>query len=211
MADVIRWEKEVEVKEHLLFPTIIHEFDLGLDRYEESNMINYIEQGREDVDLYQTCDDLHVLSFFSTFRDNILSINKTILTSLGYEYEGLTITNMWGNIMRGGANHPPHTHSNNFLSGVYYLKAEGDTAPIQFFDPRVQSGVLVPRRKTNNKYNSSMMQFNSVTGKGFIFPSWLQHWVKTNEEERISVSWNILVNGHYGEPKTLQNAYIQKK
>ena len=55
------------------------------------------------------------------------------------------------------------------------------------------------------------MQFNSVTGKGFIFPSWLQHWVKTNEEERISVSWNILVNGHYGEPKTLQNAYIQKK
>ena len=33
MAEVIRWEKEVEVKEHLLFPTIIHEFDLGLDRY----------------------------------------------------------------------------------------------------------------------------------------------------------------------------------
>ena len=208
MADVIRWEKEVEVKEHLLFPTIIHEFDLGLDRYEESNMINYIEQGREDVDLYQTCDDLHVLSFFSTFRDNILSINKTILTSLGYEYEGLTITNMWGNIMRGGANHPPHTHSNNFLSGVYYLKAEGDTAPIQFFDPRVQSGVLVPRRKTNNKYNSSMMQFNSVTGKGFIFPSWLQHWVPPTEDERISVSWNIIVRGEYGEDNTLQNAHI---
>jgi uncharacterized protein (TIGR02466 family) len=198
----------VDVKSHELFPTVIHEFDLRLDFYEQTNMISFIEQGREDVDLYQTCDDLQILSFFSTFRDNILSINETVLTNLGYEYEGLTITNMWGNIMRAGANHPPHTHSNNFLSGVYYLKAEGDTAPIQFFDPRVQSGVLVPRRKSNNKYNSSMMQFNSVTGKGFIFPSWLQHWVKTNKSERISVSWNIQVKGHYGELHTLQNAHI---
>ena len=218
MADVIRWEKEVEVKEHLLFPTIIHEFDLGLDRYEESNMINYIEQGREDVDLYQTCDDLHVLSFFSTFRDNILSINKTILTSLGYEYEGLTITNMWGNIMRGGANHPPHTHSNNFLSGVYYLKTEidkeayfGDTAPIEFFDPRPQASIFIPRRLKNNFYNSHKVQFDSTQNRGFIFPSWLQHWVGPNHYTRISISWNIQVNGHYGEPRTLQNAYIKKE
>ena len=198
----------VDVKSHELFPTVIHEFDLRLDFYEQTNMISFIEQGRKDVDLYQTCDDLQILSFFSTFRNNILSINETVLTSLGYEYEGLTITNMWGNIMRAGANHPPHTHSNNFLSGVYYLKAEGDTSPIQFFDPRVQSGVLVPRRKSNNKYNSSMMQFNSVTGKGFIFPSWLQHWVPSNTDERVTISWNVVVRGNYGEPHTLQNVRI---
>ncbi len=202
----------VNVKKHEIFPTLVHEFKLKLSNYELSNMVHYIENGDDgEKGLYQTADDLHVLSFFKSFSGNILNLNREILDDLGYDYEGITITNMWGNIMSGGANHPPHTHSNNFLSGVYYLRAEGDTAPIQFFDPRVQSSILVPKRKTNTIYNSNMMQFNSITGVGFVFPSWLQHWVRTNETERISLSWNIQVNGHYGEPHTLQNAYIKEK
>ena len=200
------------IKKHEIFPTLVHEFDIKLSSYELSNMVYYIENGDDGKKgLYQTADDLHVLSFFKSIRENILDLNREILDDLGYDYEGIIITNMWGNIMRAGGYFPPHTHSNNFLSGVYYLSAEGDTAPIQFFDPRVQSSIQVPRRKTNTIYNSSMMQFDSVTGKGFIFPSWLQHWVRTNETERMSLSWNIQVNGHYGEPHTLQNAYIKEK
>ena len=53
-----------------------------------------------------------------------------------------------------------------------------------------------------------MMQYNATEGKGYIFPSWLSHWVPTTEDKRISVSWNILVRGEYGEPNTLQNAHI---
>ena len=53
-----------------------------------------------------------------------------------------------------------------------------------------------------------MIQFDSVKGSGFIFPAWLQHWVPATHHERISVSWNVLVRGYYGEPKTFQNAYI---
>ena len=53
-----------------------------------------------------------------------------------------------------------------------------------------------------------MLQFNSVTGMGFIFPAWLMHWVPATQDERISISWNILVRGNYGEANTLQNAYI---
>ena len=52
------------------------------------------------------------------------------------------------------------------------------------------------------------MQFQAITNVGYVFPSWLQHWVPPTEEERISISWNIQVKGYYGEPKTLQNAYI---
>ena len=54
---------------------------------------------------------------------------------LKYEYDKIEITNMWANKMQNGDVHPPHTHSNNFLSGVYYLKSN-NTAPIQFFDPK---------------------------------------------------------------------------
>ena len=34
------------------------------------------------------------------------------------------------------------------------------------------------------------------------------HWVPQTHDERISISWNILVRGNYGEPDTLQNAHI---
>ena len=41
-----------------------------------------------------------------------------------------------------------------------------------------------------------------------VFPAWLQHWVPETRDERISIAWNILVRGEYGEPNTLQNATI---
>ena len=53
-----------------------------------------------------------------------------------------------------------------------------------------------------------MISFDPTENTGLIFPSWLQHWVQTSNGERISISWNILIKGHYGEPRTLQNAYI---
>ena len=53
-----------------------------------------------------------------------------------------------------------------------------------------------------------MGQFNSETGYGVVFPAWLQHWVPETRDERISIAWNILVRGEYGEPNTLQNANI---
>ena len=96
-----------------------------------------------------------------------------------------------------------------FLSGVYYLKTSDYTSPIQFFDPRPQANVLIPRRSPPPIWqNAHMLQFNSVKGMGFIFPAWLMHWVPPTQDERISISWNILVRGNYGEPNTLQNAYI---
>ena len=53
-----------------------------------------------------------------------------------------------------------------------------------------------------------MVEFKSQVNTALIFPSWLMHWVPPTSEDRISISWNILVRGEYGEPNTLQNAYI---
>ena len=53
-----------------------------------------------------------------------------------------------------------------------------------------------------------MVQFDAIEKMGYIFPSWLMHWVPQTLDERISISWNILVRGNYGEPDTLQNAHI---
>ena len=59
-----------------------------------------------------------------------------------------------------------------------------------------------------NWQNGSMLQFDSEQGTGLIFPSWLQHWVPETKDERISIAWNAIVRGKYGEPNTLQNATI---
>ena len=45
-------------------------------------------------------------------------------------------------------------------------------------------------------------------GTGYIFPSWLEHWVPPTKNKRISISWNIILRGDYGMPGTLQNANI---
>ena len=194
------------VKTHECFPTLIHEFKLDL---EHDKMLDYVhDTGESRGQIHQTQDDLHKVQAFKPLIDELVLIHDTIIRKLEYEYDRIEITNMWGNILRYGSIHGPHTHSNNFLSGVYYLHYGENTAPIQFFDPRVQVSILVPRRKRNNWHNSSMIQFDSVKGSGFIFPAWLQHWVPATHHERISVSWNVLVRGYYGEPKTFQNAYI---
>ena len=53
-----------------------------------------------------------------------------------------------------------------------------------------------------------MFQVHSKTGHGVVFPSWLQHWVPSNKGERITISWNVIMRGKYGEDHTLQNADI---
>ena len=195
----------VDVKAIACFPTLVHEFKLDLNH---DKMLDYVYgMNLRTVAAGPEEDDLHKSLIFKPLVDELTKIHELILQNLEYEYDKIEITNMWSNHMYSGDAHPPHTHSNNFLSGVYYLYGGVNSSPIQFFDPRPQATVLRPRNKSNWN-NSSMIQFDAVNGTGLVFPSWLQHWVPSTHHERISVSWNVLVRGHYGEPKTFQNAYI---
>jgi uncharacterized protein (TIGR02466 family) len=194
------------VKLHKCFPTVISEFSYHPDIVLQEQMVDYIKKARKNH-MYHTDDTLHNVPHFIDLRDIILDANKDHLKKLDYKYDHLEITGMWANYLSAGDSHPPHTHSNNFLSGVYYLFTGKNTSPIQFFDPRPQANVLQPRNSPNIM-NSSMVQFDSIRGTGYIFPSWLQHWVPPTSEERISISWNIILRGEYGAPGTLQNAHI---
>ena len=191
----MEYHNMVDVKSFDCFPTIIHSFSLKINH---ESMINNLTFPQED--------ELFLLPNFKPLVDGIVESTTEVLKKLECSYDKIEITNMWANKMQSGESHPPHTHSNNLLSGVYYLKSD-KSAPIQFFDPRPAASVLQPR-SVPNRYNSSMISFDSVEGTGLIFPSWLQHWVPPTKEQRISVSWNILLRGNYGEQGTLQNAYI---
>ena len=187
----------VDVKTHRCFPTSIHEVKLNIDYLDKKQMLLYVKHKGKD-------DDLHCMSFFRPLADKVLEYSKKILKDGGYEFDKIEITNMWGNLLSEGQSHAPHTHSNNILSGVYYLQSG---SPIQFFDPRPAATILKPRN-TPNWDNSGMIQFDSVEDIALFFPSWLMHWVPSTSKERASIAWNIIVRGEYGEPHTLQNAYI---
>ena len=200
----------VDVVSHNLFPTVVHQFTLDISYLDKKQMISYINEGKlKPNGMKQTEDDIHKMSYFKNFKNEIITLNKAILDKLEYEYEDILITSMWGNLLFPSQTHSPHTHSNNFLSGVFYLQSDDLSAGLEFFDPRAQVGVLCPRIKNGNVMNANAVGFDPRENMGLIFPAWLQHWVKTSDsEERMSVSWNTLTKGHYGGPLGKANAYI---
>ena len=196
----------VNVKQHKVFPTIINEIQFDMDEQEHNLVIdelNDMEKFQEDNLIVQTTDDLS--KHIPKFTKSIYKITEKICEKYEYLYDRLEFTGMWANKLKAGDIHPPHTHSNNIFSGVYYL--EGGSQ-IQFFDPRPQASVLHPNLKYTNFDNSGMIGFDAEKGTGLIFPSWLQHCVTKTNKTRISISWNILLRGDYGQPGTLQNSHI---
>ena len=195
----------VDVTQHKVFPTLINEFNYDMDTQEYDLVIDELNdmEKYENELIIQTTDDLS--KHIPKFAKQIFDITKSICEKQSYLYDRLEITSMWANKLVKGDIHPPHTHSNNVFSGVYYLKGG---SPIQFFDPRPQASVLHPNLKYTTFDNSSMIGFDASKGHGLIFPSWLQHWVSTTDTTRISISWNVLLRGQYGQPNTLQNSHI---
>ena len=195
----------VDVIKHSLFPTIINSFEFDMDEKEYNlviNKLNNIKKSREEL-IIQTTDNLFI--DIPKFANSIGIITEKICEDLNYKYESIEMTGMWANKLIKGEVHPPHTHSNNIFSGVYYL--EGGSQ-IQFFDPRPQASVFQTNITKVTQSNASMLAFDSQKGAGLIFPSWLTHWVPVTDKTRISISWNILLRGDYGQPGTLQNSHI---
>ena len=115
---------------------------------------------------------------------------------------------MWSNILKPQETHKPHTHSNNFVSGVYYLQTTNNSPAINFLDPRGQTCVLQPQQKEYTKYNSTRYFMPAMVNRMILFPSWLQHYVPVNDsnEDRISIAFNCMLKGLVGEPTQFQSS-----
>tara|TARA_B100000795_G_scaffold152352_1_gene114156 strand:- start:440 stop:1021 length:582 start_codon:yes stop_codon:yes gene_type:complete len=192
----------VDVIQHKLFPTVVSEFKYDMDSSEHNIVMQELRLSKSNK-VTQTKDYLN--KKIPKFKKKVFEVTEKICSESKYMYDRLEMTGMWANMLKKGESHPPHTHSNNVFSGVYFLETG---APIQFFDPRPQASVLQPNLEYTTFDNSSMMQFSSQRGVGLIFPSWLQHWVPSTDNDRISISWNIILRGDYGQPDTLQNSHI---
>ncbi len=104
------------------------------------------------------------------------------------------ITGCWATVLARGAAHKLHSHPNNYLSGVYYVRTSPGADTINFHDPRRQTSVIRPPVVELTAENTDQVVVRVQEGTLLIFPSFLEHSVDANasDEERISVSFNVM-------------------
>ena len=148
-------------------------------------------QGRH----WQSRNDLQGEQALTEFCAYANAAAAKALESLSAAPAAMQVTGCWFNVQPpGGLPHESHTHPNNFLSGVYYLRAGPGADSIVFHDPRSQTNIIIPRYEAPNAYNSRRATVAIRPGTLILFPAWLSHSVPPNgsDQERVSLSFNMM-------------------
>ena len=101
---------------------------------------------------------------------------------------------MFATVLACGAAHAPHSHPNNFLSGVYHVRTGPGADSLNFHDPRRQAYVIRPPVVELTAENTDQVVVRVRDGTLLLIPSYLGHSVDKNnsQEERISLSFNLM-------------------
>jgi len=185
-----------------MFPTLVWKIQLNAELHDaiDVKILAALERIRHDLPElgpgqgWQSDTTLHELE---EFRDLVAFVNyaaRSILQFLRIGYDAFEITGCWATVLAKGAVHKAHSHPNNFLSGVYYVRTHPGTDTINFHDPRTQTGIIRPPVVELTAENTDQVVVKVKNGTLLIFPAYLQHSVdaNTSEEERISISFNIM-------------------
>ena len=143
---------------------------------------------------WQSAQDLHE---HEALRELVSCIGHCAASVLRFLWIGATeleITGCWATVLARGASHKLHSHPNNFLSGVYYVRTGEGADTINFHDPRRQAGVIRPPVVELTAQNTDQVVVRVSDGTLLLFPSWLEHSVDANrsDDERISISFNLM-------------------
>ena len=189
------------VKDEFIVPQRLPAMQEEIERLYKQRTYNNNWQTSPDLDKEDSS------GAFKWFAKDVSKAAFDVFDTLDYDVDEIEITGMWGNVLRPGEAHQSHTHSNNFLSGVFYLNSDGATG-LTISDPRPAADVLVPRKKKKTQDNSNLLSYKSKQNRLIMFPSWLVHWVPVNKTKRnrISISFNIQVKGQLGERHEFQSA-----
>ena len=185
-----------------MFPTLVWKLQLKADLRAamETRILAALEGIRRDLPRlapgqgWQSEQTLHERE---EFRDLVACVDhaaKGMLRFLRIGHCAFEMTACWANVLAKGAAHRAHSHPNNFLSGVYYVRTGPGTDTINFHDPRNQAGVIRPPVVELTAENTDQVVVRVTNGTLVVFPSYLQHSVdaNTSDGERISISVNLM-------------------
>lgn len=185
-----------------MFPTLVWKILLkaGLRDAIAAKVLATLETLRRDLPAlephqgWQSDQALHLRDEFQELISSVNDATKSILRFLRMGQQAFEITGCWATVLAKGALHKAHSHPNNFLSGVYYVRVQPGADTINFHDPRRQTYVIRPPVVELTAENTDQVVVKVTNGTLLMFPSYLEHSVDGNmsEEERISISFNIM-------------------
>ena len=143
---------------------------------------------------WQSANGLHQREELREFAGCVQRAAHSILRFLRIGLEAFEITGCWATVLAPGAAHKAHSHPNNFLSGVYYVRTGPGADTINFHDPRPQTGVIRPPVTALTAENTDQVVVRVKNGTLLLFPAYLAHSVDSNasEETRVSISFNLM-------------------
>ena len=185
-----------------MFPTLVWKIQLKAEFHAviDAKILATLEGVRRDLPEiglgqgWQSDQTLHEREELRDLISCVGNVTKGILRFLRIGYDAFEITGCWATVLAKRAMHKAHSHPNNFLSGVYYVRTQPGADTINFHDPRNQASVIRPPVVELTAENTDQVVVRVTNGTLLLFPSYLEHSVDTNmsEEERISVSFNIM-------------------
>jgi uncharacterized protein (TIGR02466 family) len=185
-----------------MFPTLVWKVQLKAELRDaiDAKVLAMLDRMRRDLPElrsghgWQSAQVLHEREELRDLVSCVDSAAKSILRFLRIGYDAFEITGCWATVLATGAMHKAHSHPNNFLSGVYYVRTHRGTDTINFHDPRSQASVIRPPVTELTAENTDQVVVRVRNGTLLMFPSYLQHSVDANasEQERISISFNIM-------------------
>ena len=143
---------------------------------------------------WQSEQTLHEREELQELVSCVSGVTKSILRFLRISDEAFEITGCWATVLGKGAIHKAHSHPNNFLSGVYYVRTHPGADTINFHEPRNQAMVIRPPVVELTAENTDQVVVRVTNGTLLMFPSYLEHSVDANvsDDQRISISFNIM-------------------
>jgi len=143
---------------------------------------------------WQSEQTLHDREEFQDLVACVDNATRSILRFLQIGHDAFEITGCWATVLASGAAHKAHSHPNNYLSGAYYVRTHPGADTINFHDPRNQAGVIRPPVMKLTAENTDQVVVKVTNGTLLLFPAYLEHSVdaNTSEEERVSISFNIM-------------------
>jgi uncharacterized protein (TIGR02466 family) len=185
-----------------MFPTLVWKIQLRADFHDpmDARILAMLAEARRDSPElgpgqgWQSGQALHEREELRDLVSCVHHATKGILRFLRIGHDDVEMTGCWATVLAQGAMHKAHTHPNNFLSGVYYVRTQPGADTINFHDPRHQAGIIRPPVVELTAENTDQVVIRVTNGTLLLFPSYLEHSVDTttSEAERISISFNIM-------------------
>lgn len=186
-----------------IFPIPIYKGKVSVTD-QEMEYIN-IQEKRNSPYLNRPSNNNYILNSveLSSIREQCQKHFDTYATEvLGVKDCRLSITQSWINYNPTGSSHHTHYHQNSIASSVVYL-TENPTDIVLF--KQIDPHMLAPSLGKITPYNSGMYAVEIEKDDIIIFPSYMAHGVKINEnqQERRSLAINTFYSGTLGDQVSL--------